>query len=197
MHGRWHRAIFLLSAGAAVGLFGSCRGPAALDAAIRPADEAAYFALASHADPSLREAFYQHQAESKGMTVEQARRADAAVSATRNPFHAGRDAAAVSRGAVIYRNQCARCHGFAAEGIGPDLPIYRPAMDFRRFGRRFSVTLHGGAPKKWFKVIADGVTVPAEDNESGMPLEMPAFGDVLAREQIWLVVTYLQSADKG
>ena len=33
------------------------------------------------------------------------------------------------------------------------------------------------------------------DYPTGPSQAMPAFGDVLAREQIWLVVTYLQSLD--
>ncbi len=184
-------------AGVLAGLLGSCKGPAALDVALRPGDETAFLAMMSGPDGTPREAFYRNRAEERTVTVEQARQTDADLSTTRNPFNARNDLDAVSRGAAIYKHQCARCHGFDAGGTGPDLPIYRPAMDFRRFGRRFGVTLHGGAPRKWFGVIADGVTVAAEDNKAGMPLEMPAYRDELAREQIWLVVTYLQSFESG
>jgi mono/diheme cytochrome c family protein len=59
-------------------------------------------------------------------------------------------------------------------------------MNFHRFGVRFAVTLHGGAPRKWFDRISNGVVGPPA---------MPAFKDTLAREQIWLTVTYLQSLD--
>ena len=55
-------------------------------------------------------------------------------------------------------------------------------------------TLHGGAPKTWFQKINDGYTAQAT-NPDGTPIAMPPFRDVMAREQIWLTITYLQSLD--
>jgi len=69
-----------------------------------------------------------------------------------------------------------------------------PTKDFHAFGKRFAVTLHKGAPRSWFRKINEGygdtVTYP-----DGAGPAMPAFGQKLAREQIWLVITYLQSLD--
>ncbi len=63
-----------------------------------------------------------------------------------------------------------------------------------QFGKRFAVTLHGGAPRAWFKKISEGFGAPVT-YPTGPGTAMPAFKDVLAREQIWLVITYLQSLD--
>lgn len=174
-------------------MIGSCKGPQSLEKAIRPTDETDYLTLARESDGLIREAFYLQQAEKFQDTPEEARKKDIQLSRLKNPFDAKNDLIAVSRGAVLYKYQCASCHGFAADGQGPDMPVYLPEMDFRRPGRRFSITLHGGAPKKWFRVISEGVKVDAADNEAGVELEMPAYDTLLSREQIWLVVTYLQS----
>lgn len=74
------------------------------------------------------------------------------------------------------------------------MPADLPKMDFHSFGKRFAATLHRGAPRSWFKKINGGFTSKVV-NADGSSNAMPAFGEVLAREQIWLAITYLQSLD--
>jgi mono/diheme cytochrome c family protein len=143
-----------------------------------------------------RAAFLRSEAARLGISVDEAERRDEALADAGNPFDARRDPRAVSRGAVIYRHECASCHGESADGRGALLPVPMPSMDFHRAGVRFAVTLHGGAPKRWFRTIRDG-TVAEVESEDGSPLriEMPAYEGRLSHEQMWLVVTYLQSID--
>jgi mono/diheme cytochrome c family protein len=172
-----------------------CSGPQSLSTATRPEDKQAYAqALAKHPN-SPRDAFFAWKV-SEG--ADAGKHADAAsdeeLSETKNPF-SRKDLAAVSRGAVIYQAHCVSCHGENADGRGPAMPQALPKMDFHTFGKRFAITLHGGAPKKWFRMISDGYTSDVR-NPDGTVNAMPAFRDVLAREQIWLAITYLQSLDK-
>lgn len=193
----FHHQATRMALGAVVLLMiGSCRGPQSLDAAIRPSDEASYLRLASESNGSVVEAYYRQRAEMKQITLDEARQEDIHLSTSKNPFDSKRDQAAVSRGAVIYKYQCASCHGFEGDGRGPDMPVYLPEMDFRRFGRRFSITLHGGAPTKWFDAVLNGCTSDTR-SDTGETIEMSAYGDQLAREQIWQVVTYLQSFESS
>ena len=87
------------------------------------------------------------------------------------------------------------CHGADAKGSGPEMTQSTEEMNFHRFSTRFAVTLHGGAPSKWFRVIDEGVASETGVDVEGRPLVMKPFHDILAREQIWLVVTYLQSLE--
>ena len=185
---------FLRLAGMTGLLLAGCSGPQPLATAIRPADQQAYEAAIQRHGGSVREAFFAARAAQTGRTVEQIMVADAAISTTKNPFHANTDPAAVSQGAVIYQALCMRCHGNDVQGGGPDVLPSHPTKDFHAFDKRFAVTLHGGAPRAWFEKISNGhgetVNYPG-----GPSPAMPAFKDVLAREHIWLAITYLQSLD--
>lgn len=191
------RAAAGIVGGVALSLLASCAGPQPLSRAIRPADERAYTEMMRGADSSPRLAFLTHRAEELGITVTEAERRDDALSGTSNPFNARRDPAAVSRGAVIYKNECMACHGEHADGRGPALPVPLDSLNFHRTGLRWDITMRGGAAGKWFKTIENGTSVQVKD-ASGEPISisMPPFKDRLAREQAWLAVTYLQSLDK-
>ncbi len=186
---RWGMALVLLAP-----ILGSCAGPQPLHVAIDPQDESTYLRFANDANLNGRVAFANWMSEERGISPEEVLRLDAELSSTRNPFDAYRDKQAVSRGAVIYRIHCFRCHGDDARGHGPATLADHPANDFKTFSSRFAATLHRGAPRKWFRVIRDGdgdvVQYPDEKTTA-----MPAFSQTLAREQIWLVITYLQSLD--
>jgi len=170
----------------------ACSGPQSLHVAIHPDDQAAYNALLKSGEESPRLAFYSRRAQQQGITTQEAQDADLALSS--NPFSARRDPSAVSRGAVIFQSHCASCHGDGADGQGSQLPRPMPELGFHGFADRFAATVHGGAPTKWFRVINEGATSEPV-NESGDVVEMPAFNETLAREQVWLVITYLQSLD--
>lgn len=171
-----------------------CAGPQPLERAIDRRDEASYVAHLNAVNGDASPAYTNWMINERGATMAEVRRADEGLSETRNPFNAHGDRGAVSRGAVTYKLHCVRCHGEDARGRGPSTLKDYPATDFKTFGKRFAATLHRGAPRKWFRVIRDGagdvVEYPDEKTTA-----MPAFGDELAREQIWLVITYLQSLD--
>ncbi len=191
-------AIWLLATGAlglAAGLVvAGCSGPRPLASAISPQDRQAFEARLASSPGSPRDTFFRGKAELTHRTVEEVAAEDARLSTTRNPFNANRDPAAVSRGAVVYQAFCMRCHGSDVRGDGPSvLPAY-PCKDFHAFEKRFAVTLHGGAPRAWFRKIHDGAGARIEYPD-GPSTAMPAFGETLSREQIWLAITYLQSLD--
>jgi mono/diheme cytochrome c family protein len=100
----------------------------------------------------------------------------------------------VSRGAAIYKVHCQTCHGENADGHGLALANTTPRMNFHRFANRFAVTLHGGAPIAWYKKLSEGYTSKVA-NPDGTHNAMSPFKDVLAKEEIWLAITYLQSLD--
>lgn len=182
-----------LLVGAILHTFG-CSGPQPLSVAIRPTDEAAYVRHLGEQGQSPCEAYLAWKSQETGQTIEQVRAADAAIEDSGNPFSARRDPSAVSKGAVIYKLHCASCHGENVDGRGPGLPVALDSLDFHSFSKRFAVTLHGGAPRAWYRKIQEGVTSETKGPD-GKPLAMPPFKDVLAKEQTWLAITYLQSLD--
>ncbi|MCB9849414.1 MAG: c-type cytochrome [Phycisphaerales bacterium] len=191
-HGR--RIGILAISGLTVTLPWACAGPIPLSRAIWPQHDQEFRDLLATHPASPKESWYAWQAKQHDITVAQAAEDDAALSTTRNPFNAKRDPDAVSRGAIIYRAYCQRCHGEDARGDGGDLLADHKPRDMHAFAQRFAATLHGGAPRAWFRKINEGFgdTVAYADGPS---TAMPAFGDKLAREQIWLAITYLQSLD--
>lgn len=173
---------------------GRCAGPQALSIAIDPRDQDAYVSRVNNSNGNAKLAYVEWMAAERDSTPDQVLHADAVLSQTRNPFDGRNDRRAVSRGAVLYQVHCARCHGDDATGHGPStLPDY-PATDFKTFGKRLGAAIHRGAPRKWFRVIRDG-SGDLVDYPDGRTAAMPAFGDQLTREQMWLVITYLQSLD--
>ena len=93
----------------------------------------------------------------------------------------------IQQGDSLFNNgTCTRCHGEDVRGNGPDMLSDHPTKDFHAFGKRFAVTLHGGAPRSWFRKIVEGHG-PEVEYPAGRSRVMPAFGDTLSREQIWLV----------
>jgi len=174
---------------------GSCAGPQPLQRAINPRDQLEYVQFLNASNGDGRTAYAKWMARERDTTPEAILITDRALSTTRNPFDAHRDPKAVSRGAVVYKVHCARCHGDDARGHGPSTLSDHPATDFKTFGKRLAATLHRGAPRKWYRVIRDGtgdvVNYPDETTTA-----MPSFSNTLTREQIWLVITYLQSLDR-
>ncbi len=171
-----------------------CSGPQPLSVAIRPVDEQGYRQSLNQHPQSPRDAYFTWKLVTEGGSIETIARDDAQLSATKNPFDAHRDPVAVSRGAVVYKAHCLSCHGENVDGRGVAMLEPIPKMDFHTFGKRFASTLHRGAPKAWFRKISEGYT-SKHINADGSQSKMPAMGETLAREQIWLAITYLQSLD--
>lgn len=175
----------------------SCAGPQPLSRAIDQKDDDAYAAALKDGKVSPRDAFLGERARTASISLEEAVKRDNAMSATRNPFDARHDQASVSRGAVIFKHECAACHGDNVDGNGPALPAPMPSMSFHRNALRWDITMRGGAVAKWFKTIREGTTARATKPDGTEAIvQMPAFDQRLSREQTWLVITYLQSFDR-
>jgi cytochrome c oxidase cbb3-type subunit 3 len=95
-------------------------------------------------------------------------RNDALKWSIRNPY--ANDPAAIREGERLFgQMNCAGCHGYdLTGGMGPDL-----TDGFWRYG---------GTPSEIFKSIHDG-----------RPKGMPAWGGMLADEDIWRITAYIQS----
>lgn len=171
-----------------------CSGPIALERAIKTQHRGEFAAITALAPESPKTAWFEWRARERGVPLNKVRASDGSLSTTSNAFDARRDDDAVSRGALIFQANCARCHGLDVRGSGPDMLPEHPCKDFHAFGKRIAVTLHGGAPRSWFDKISNGHG-PYVEYPTGRARAMPAFKDTLAREQIWLVITYLQSLD--
>lgn len=90
------------------------------------------------------------------------------ASTIRNPYEG--DSAAAREGERLYQQMnCADCHGYDGKGgMGPDLTD--------RYWR------YGGSPAEIYKTLWEG-----------RPQGMPAWGRALPPEQLWKLVTYIQS----
>ena len=98
-----------------------------------------------------------------------------------NPLPA--DAKTLATGRAIFKDKCQRCHGPGALGDGPDSdPDAREYMDLTN-------------PKRADR-NADGVVYYKVLNGRRRP-KMPAFKDELTEQQLWAVVTYVQSLRKA
>lgn len=172
-----------------------CAGPQPLSIAIDPVDERAYVAALAAAHGDARQGYAAWVCAERDLTPAEFLTDDAQFGHKGNPFDARHDQRAVGRGAVIYKMHCAGCHGVEARGDGPDLTPGRDATNFTSFQKRLNVTLFGGSPKKWFRAVYDGKGDVVETLD-GTTTVMPPFDEMLTREQIWLVITYLHSLDK-
>ena len=87
---------------------------------------------------------------------------------TPNPFE-GKPDAAESGHALFGKFNCAGCHAYdLTGGMGPDLTD--------------NSWMYGGKPGEIYRTIAEGT-----------PRGMPAWKDKMTAEEIWQVVSYIQS----
>ena len=90
------------------------------------------------------------------------------------------DEKTLAAGRALYKDKCARCHGPGGLGDGPDgdPELEMNLTDAKRAARN-----------------PDGVVFYKVLNGRGRP-KMPAFKDELTEEQIWTIVTYVQTLRK-
>ncbi len=88
----------------------------------------------------------------------------------KNPFTG--DPEAIKAGATLYKNYCERCHG--PEGSGGVCPNLTD-RDWK----------YGGTDKDVFRSIA-----------SGRPGGMPAWKDIIPRDEIWKIILYMRTLEK-
>src|SRR4051812_44469861 len=99
---------------------------------------------------------------------------------TKNPLTV--DAKVLAAGKGVFKEKCQKCHGPAGKGDGPDAdPDAQEDMDLTN-------------PKRAAR-NTDGVVFFKVSNGRKKP-KMPAQKDELTKEQIWAVVSYVQSLRK-
>jgi mono/diheme cytochrome c family protein len=92
------------------------------------------------------------------------------------------DAKVLATGRSVFKNKCAKCHGAAGLGDGPDAdPEHREDMDLTN-------------PSRADRNV-DGVVFYKVWNGRRKP-KMPAFKDELTEQQVWSVVAYVQTLRK-
>jgi mono/diheme cytochrome c family protein len=99
---------------------------------------------------------------------------------TKNPLTV--DAKVLAAGKAVFKDKCQKCHGPAGKGDGPDAdPDAQEDMDLTN-------------PKRAAR-NTDGVVFFKVWNGRKKP-KMPAQKDELTKDQIWAVVSYVQSLRK-
>jgi mono/diheme cytochrome c family protein len=99
---------------------------------------------------------------------------------TKNPLTV--DAKVLASGKAVFKEKCQKCHGPAGKGDGPDAdPDAQEDMDLTNAKRAARNT--------------DGVVFFKVSNGRKKP-KMPAQKDDLTKDQIWSVVSYVQSLRK-
>jgi mono/diheme cytochrome c family protein len=96
-----------------------------------------------------------------------------------NP-HAG-DAAAASAGQSLYDANCASCHGATGQGDGPAAAALDPAPDDLRISAR-----EAGDDYLHWRIAKGGNFAPFNSS-------MPAWEGILSDDQIWQLVTYINT----
>ena len=101
-----------------------------------------------------------------------------------------RNAKQVASGKVIYERNCASCHGADLQG--------QPDWQSRNSNGRMPAPPHNDSGHTWhhaddilFGITKVGVAPPYAP--AGYQSDMPAFGGVLADQQIWDVLAYIKS----
>lgn len=107
-----------------------------------------------------------------------------------DPRADSRDAARVARGAKVYAQHCAACHGARLEG--------QPEWRRRLASGRLPAPPHDESGHTWhhldnvlFAITKNGLVAPyaPRDYES----DMPAFSGILKDEEIWAVLAFIKS----
>lgn len=99
---------------------------------------------------------------------------------TKNPLTV--DAKVLAAGKSLFKEKCQKCHGASGKGDGPDAdPDVQEDMDMTTAKRAARNT--------------DGVVFFKAWNGRKKP-KMPAVKDDMTKEQLWIVVAYVQSLRK-
>lgn len=150
----------------------SCAGPTQVTA---PAD----------AQPHFGASWFAHRAQILGLTEAEARARDASLPEDAPPEGIF-DAALAEEAALLWREQCARCHGPSGrlEGVAPMDPMPR---EWGTVGASMGFFFGGDKMRAGiYRSIAEG-----KEDVAGR-LVMPAWRGMLSREQIWGLVRHIE-----
>lgn len=150
-----------------------------------PALTAETYGVASSGE-TPRQQYLSAKSAQSGIPVQQVVAADEALSDAINPY-SYKDSGAVESGKVIFAAHCAQCHGVEADGSGPPPFGGLKKMNFHNSHKRMFVQMNGRAPANWFSNSYNGMKSSESDDAV-----MPPQKQKLAREQIWLAITYLE-----
>jgi len=134
------------------------------------------------------EAWWSWRAQQLGTTPAAARARDAALSTTEPP-HEIWDAETRREAAALWRDLCVSCHGPRGrlEGVPPPPEGQTPARSLSSFGLEMGFLLAGDTMRAaTYRRIAH-----ATDSQ-GNATDMPAYGEMLSREQIWALVFFVE-----
>lgn len=134
--------------------------------------------------PHVGDEWFAWRAETLGISVEEARARDAALpdgTDGRVPADGTLDESTRVEAAVLWSQECARCHG--ARGVPP------PAADGQVRPRAWD----GIGPNMGFLFGGDRMRAGIYKTISQGKGSMAGWGDALSREQIWALVAHIES----
>jgi mono/diheme cytochrome c family protein len=146
--------------------------------AVKPATVPAGYEL------HLGEDWFQHRAQTLGLTLEDARARDLALPEDEPPEA---DAHTDVEAAALWRDLCASCHG--ANGDPTEAPAKHEVepRDWTGMGPSMGFFFGGDKMRAGiYRRIRDG------GDSDGKPSKMPSWKDQLSREQIWALVRHIE-----
>ena len=181
----------LALAGLVVAVHGCGSGPASIERVVRPDDAAGYQHYLDRYNGQPAAAWLAWRSAETGTPVEALRKADEALSRTENPFSPD-DALTVQRGALVYSTSCVTCHGPGADGRDASGQTLIGRKDFTHPHTRMALKMNPDRLAQWYQTVDRG-TVGEHPVPGASAAVMPAMGEQLTREQIWLVLNWLAS----
>jgi len=131
--------------------------------------------------------WYAFRAAQLGLDEAAARERDAALS-TELPAETRADSEMRREAAALWRDLCASCHGARGRVEDTALPDADEVRDWGSFGSDFAFLVAGdGLRAVVYRRIAVG------GDREGNPNAMPGWSHALSREQIWALVSLIES----
>lgn len=182
---------FIAVVGVVGAIHGCGSGPASIDRVVRPADAVRYQHYLDLHNGQPAAAWLAWRSDETATPVEALREADEALSRTENPFSPD-DPLTVQRGALVYSTSCVTCHGPGADGRDASGQALVGRKDFTHSHTRMALKMNPDRLAQWYQVVDRG-TIGERPMPDGSTAVMPAMGEQLTREQIWLVLNWLAS----
>lgn len=137
----------------------------------------------------LGDDWFAARAQQLGISAEEAKARDAAISESAPPGDDRVDHFAREQAAAVWAEQCSKCHGLEGEPPVEMAEKVRPPREWGTFGTSMGFFFGGDKMRAGiFKIISKG-----GEPKDGVASEMSAWGDSLSREQIWALVYHLES----